>query len=63
MKLLVLPGETVSLENPFENAAEAADQEIDQEVCETVVIFLHAEAADSEGERNAVGYASDSQAY
>ena len=30
---------------------DVADQDIDQEVCETVVIFLHAELSDGETER------------
>jgi hypothetical protein len=47
----LLSSKTFPLENPFKNLPEVLDQDIDQEVSETVVVFLHAEASDAAQDR------------
>jgi len=52
MKLLCFQAKRFRWKTHSKTLPDVADQEIDQEVCETVVIFLHAEAPDGESERN-----------
>ena len=51
MKLLCFQAKRFRWKTHSKTLADAADQDIDQEVCETVVIFVHAEAADGAAER------------
>ena len=53
MKLLCFQAKRFRWKTHSKTLPDVADQDVEQEVCETVVIFLHAEAADSEGERTA----------
>jgi hypothetical protein len=53
MKLLCFQAKRFRWKTHSKTLAEVADQDIDQEVCETVVVFLHAEAADSDAARSA----------
>ena len=52
MKLLCFQAKRFRWKTHSKTLPDVADQEVDQEVCETVVIFLHAEAPDGESERN-----------
>ncbi|HET7008488.1 MAG TPA: threonyl-tRNA synthetase editing domain-containing protein [Candidatus Binatia bacterium] len=52
MKLLCFQAKRFRWKTHSKTLPDVADQEIDQEVCETVVIFLHAEALDGESEIN-----------
>ncbi|HUR71240.1 MAG TPA: threonyl-tRNA synthetase editing domain-containing protein [Candidatus Limnocylindrales bacterium] len=52
MKLLCFQAKRFHWKTHSKTLPEAADQTIDQEVSESVVVFLHAEAADGDGERN-----------
>jgi hypothetical protein len=52
MKLLCFQAKRFRWKTHSKTLPDVADQEIDQEVCETVVVFLHAEAPDGESERN-----------
>jgi len=53
MKLLCFQAKRFRWKTHSKTLAEVADQDIDQEVGETVVVFLHAEAADGDTERSA----------
>jgi len=53
MKLLCFQAKRFRWKTHSKTLAEVADQDIDQEVGETVVVFLHAEAADSDAARSA----------
>ena len=53
MKLLCFQAKRFRWKTHSKTLTEVADQDIDQEVHETVVVFLHAEAADSDAERSA----------
>ncbi len=53
MKLLCFQAKRFHWKTHSKTLAEVADQDIDQEVCQTVVVFLHAEAADGDAERSA----------
>ena len=52
MKLLCFQAKRFRWKTHSKTLPDVADQEIDQEVCETVVIFLHGEALDGESEIN-----------
>jgi len=52
MKLLCFQAKRFHWKTHSKTLPKAADQAIDQEVSESVVVFLHAEAADGDGERN-----------
>ena len=47
MKTRFAFSKTFPLENPLKKLARVLDQDIDQEVSETVVVFVHAEASDA----------------
>ena len=51
MKLLCFQARRFRWKTHSKTLPDVADQDVEQEVCETVVIFLHAEAADGEAER------------
>lgn len=51
MKLLCFQAKRFRWKTHSKTLPDVADQDIDQEVFETVVVFLHAEAADGEAER------------
>ncbi|HSQ11728.1 MAG TPA: threonyl-tRNA synthetase editing domain-containing protein [Candidatus Deferrimicrobium sp.] len=53
MKLLCFQAKRFRWKTHSKTLAEVADQDIDREVGETVVVFLHAEAADGNAERTA----------
>ncbi|MEO6163958.1 MAG: threonyl-tRNA synthetase editing domain-containing protein, partial [Candidatus Binatia bacterium] len=53
MKLLCFQAKRFRWKTHSKTLAEVADQNIDQEVWQTVVVFLHAEAADGDAERTA----------
>ncbi len=53
MKLLCFQAKRFRWKTHSKTLAEVADQDIDQEVGETVVVFLHAEAADGDAARTA----------
>ena len=53
MKLLCFQAKRFRWMTHSKTLAEVADQDIDQEVGETVVVFLHAEAADGDAARTA----------
>jgi len=51
MKLLCFQAKRFRWKTHSKTLPDVADQDIDREVFETVVVFLHAEAADGEAER------------
>ena len=53
MKLLCFQAKRFRWKTHSKTLAEVTDQDIDQEVHETVVVFLHAETTDSDAERSA----------
>ena len=53
MKLLCFQAKRFRWKTHSKTLPDVADQDIDQEVSDTVVIFLQAEAADGDSERNA----------
>ncbi len=53
MKLLCFQAKRFRWKTHSKTLPEVADQDLDQEVGETVVVFLHAEAADGDIERSA----------
>lgn len=53
MKLLCFQAKRFHWKSHSKTLPEVADQDVDQEVSETVVVFIHAEAADGEAERSA----------
>ena len=53
MKLLCFQAKRFRWKTHSKTLPEVADQDLDQEVCQTVVVFLHAEAADGDAERSA----------
>jgi len=53
MKLLCFQAKRFRWKTHSKTLPEVADQDIDQEVAETVVVFIHAEAADGDAERSA----------
>ncbi|MDP9129117.1 MAG: threonyl-tRNA synthetase editing domain-containing protein [Candidatus Binatota bacterium] len=53
MKLLCFQAKRFRWKTHSKTLPEIADQNIDQEVCQTVVVFLHAETADSDSQRSA----------
>lgn len=53
MKLLCFQAKRFRWKTHSKTLPEVADQDLDQEVGETVVVFLHAEAADGDIERGA----------
>lgn len=53
MKLLCFQAKRFRWKTHSKTLADVADQDIDQEVSETVVIFIHAEAADGAADRTA----------
>ena len=53
MKLLCFQAKRFRWKTHSKTLPEVADQDIDQEVCQTVVVFLHAETADSDSQRSA----------
>jgi Archaea-specific editing domain of threonyl-tRNA synthetase len=52
MKLLCFQAKRFRWKTHSKTLPDVADQDIEQEVAETVVIFIHAEAADGEAERS-----------
>jgi transcriptional regulator of aromatic amino acid metabolism len=44
----VFPGEKLSLENSLQNLPEVPDQEVEEQIANTLVIFVHAETTDSQ---------------
>jgi hypothetical protein len=52
MKLLCFQARRFRWKTHSKTLPDVPDQDIDQEVCEAVVIFLHAEAADNDDARN-----------
>jgi len=53
MKLLCFQAKRFRWKTHSKTLPDVADQDVDQEALETVVVFLHAEAADGEVESNA----------
>ena len=53
MKLLCFQAKRFHWKSHSKTLPEVADQDVDQEVTETVVVFIHAEAADGDAERSA----------
>jgi hypothetical protein len=53
MKLLCFQAKRFHWKTHSKTLPEVTDQDVDQEVSETVVIFVHAELADGEAERSA----------
>lgn len=53
MKLLCFQAKRFRWKTHSKTLADVADQDVDQEVHETVVVFIHAEAADGDAERGA----------
>jgi len=51
MKLLCFQAKRFRWKTHSKTLAEVPDQEIDQEVTETIVVYLHAESADAAGDR------------
>jgi len=53
MKLLCFQAKRFRWKNHSKTLADVADHDIDEEVAETIVVFVHAEASDTEEERRA----------
>ncbi|MSP37337.1 MAG: hypothetical protein EXR70_02435 [Deltaproteobacteria bacterium] len=53
MKLLCFQAKRFRWKTHSKTLPEVADQEVDQEVAEAVIVFIHAEAADNDSERSA----------
>ena len=52
MKLLCFQAKRFRWKTHSKTLPDVADQDIEQEVAETIVVFIHAEAADGEAERS-----------
>ncbi len=59
MKLLCFQAKRFRWKTHSKTLPEIADQNIDQEVCQTVVVFLHAETADSDSRKKRLSAAPE----